>query len=143
MRYVVDTNVFNRIADGRFSRAELPQDAELVATHIQIDEIKRTTDPERRGVLFLTFAMQQPDIVPTESAVWNVSRWGQAKWGQGQHHAALRTKLDSKNDGKANNLQDVLIAEVALSNGYGLVTADEDLAAATREFTDKVIRIAT
>ena len=143
MRYVVDTNVFNRIVDGRFSRAELPQDAELVATHIQIDEINRTGDPDRRAVLFLAFAQHQPAIVPTESAVWDVSRWGQAKWGQSQHHANLRAKLDSRNGGKANNLQDVLIAEVAIANGYGLVTADEDLAAATREFTNKVIHVAT
>lgn len=70
MRYVVDTNVFNRLVDGRIELATLPFDAELVATHVQIDEINRTTDTERRAQLFLQFAKIAPELLPTESGVW-------------------------------------------------------------------------
>jgi len=142
VRYVVDTNIFNRIADGRFSRAQLPPDAELIATHIQVDEINQTADSERRAVLFLTFAQHQPAIVPTESALWDVSRWEQAKWGEGTHKAAVRTALAARNGGKPNNIKDALIAEVAVVNGYGLVTADRDLAEVVKQFSSEVIHVA-
>jgi predicted nucleic acid-binding protein len=139
---MVDTNVFNRIADGLFSRAQLPADAELIATHIQVDEINRTSDLERRAILFLTFAQHQPTIVATESAIWGVSRWDHAKWGEGTRQVAIRAALDTKNGGKPNNVSDALIAEAAIANGYGLITADRDLAEIAKQFTSDVVHIA-
>ena len=95
MRYVVDTNIFNRLADGVISRNDLPANAEFIATHIQIDEINRTDDRERRARLFLVFAESRPMIVPTESGVWGTSRWGQFKWGAGSGFTSIKSSLDS------------------------------------------------
>ena len=38
----------------------------------------------------------------------------------------IRGYLDSRNKGKANNLQDALIGETAYKNGFVFVTRDND-----------------
>jgi predicted nucleic acid-binding protein len=141
MKYVVDTNIFNRLADGVDVLGRLPADAQLIATHIQIDEINSTIDKERRARLFLAFAHFRPTLLPTETAVWGVSRWGEAKWGEGPYFNAIGVALDSRNHSKSNNREDALIAEVALTHGYGLVTADRDLAKVVEECGGNVVLI--
>lgn len=47
--------------------------------------------------------------------------------------------LNSRNKGKKNNAQDVLIAETALLNQLALVTADADLAEVMKMFGGKVV----
>ena len=42
----------------------------------------------------------------------------------------VKAKLDAMNGGKRSNIQDALIAEVAIVNSYTLLTADQDLATA-------------
>lgn len=128
-KYIFDTNIFNRLVDGSFLLTELPPDAQVVATHIQIDELNNTSDAERRARLFLIFAETVPTLVPTESFVLDISRLGHAKIGKEESLAQqIRNDLDNLNKGKPNNIQDALIAEVAAVNNYTLVTADYDLA---------------
>lgn len=141
MRYVVDTNVFNLIADGRLSRKHLPAEAELVATYVQVQEINRTKDEKRREHLFLTFARIEPRMVPTSSLIWGKTPWGQGAWGVGEEFQQIRAELDRRNGSKANNVDDALIAETALKNGYGLITADRDLAEVARERLTNVLQI--
>ena len=133
MPYLLDTNIFNRLIDGTMRLDNLPADAVLYATHIQIDEINRTRDHERRAQLALRFASVRPTVLPTESAVWDVSRWDHAKWSDGQLLEQLKQRLDTRNKAKSNNIQDALIAEVAIANGLTLLTADRDLAAVVSE----------
>lgn len=128
MPYVLDTNIFNWLIDGRIQPADLPVDGDYVATHVQIDELNKTGDADRRAMLFLKFAEIRPKVVPTESTVWDVSRWDQAKWGNGDVYQRLKAELDILNKAKPNNIFDALIAEVAIVNGYTLLTADSDLA---------------
>ena len=148
--YMLDTNVFNHVLDGRIDAAHLTG-RRLFATHIQLDEIRKTADLTRRQALLSVFSEitqeQQPTstavagisvaglacagssgVVPTESAVWGVSRWGQAKWGTRDNiFEAMRRDLDALNKRKRNNTYDVLIAETAFRNGWVLITADVDL----------------
>jgi predicted nucleic acid-binding protein len=140
MRYVVDTNVFNWLVDGRINLATLPSDAELVATHVQIDEINHTPDTDRRTQLFLTFAKMAPVILPTESGVWGTSRWGGSKWSNGQRLDSIISAPDEKRK-RPNNTEDALIAEVALANGYGLITADRRLSEVMKERNVSVVLI--
>lgn len=125
--YVVDTCVLNRLIDGKLLRSNLPSDGRFVATHIQIDELNRTKDEDRRSRLFLMFSTLRPEIFPVESFVWDVSRFGHAKWGDGKTAMSLKSDLDQLNGGKQNNIQDALIAEVAIRNGFTLLTTDRDL----------------
>ena len=131
MKSVVDTNIINRLIDGSLSTDDLPAD-ELVATHIQIDELRRTPNAERRGRLLLRFETLVDSVVPTESMVLGVSRLDESKLGSGDLCRELKADLDSRNGGKENNTQDALIAEVATANGWTLLTADRDLAAVAK-----------
>lgn len=138
MAYVVDTNIFNKLIDGRVGIDELPSDAPYIATHVQIDELNNTKDSERRARLFLIFAEMRPQLVPTESAAWDVSRWDQAKWSDGALFEKIKQDLDTLNKSKANNVHDALIAEVAIANGFTLLTADHDLAKVSQDIGGKV-----
>ena len=128
MLYVVDTNIFNKLVDGTVDINNLPSKGQFIATHIQIDEINNTKDAERRARLFLMFAEMRPEIVPTESFVWDVSRWDQGKLSDGVLFEKLKQALDALNMSNSNNAQDVLIAEVAIVNGFTLLTSDLHLA---------------
>lgn len=122
--YMLDTNVFNDVVDGKVDLASL-SGKRLVATHVQRDEINNTKDEARKRALLAIFdlALQEP----TESLVWGASRWGEAKWGDDDRFNAMRQELDALNGRRKNNTQDILIAETALGNGWVLITADSDL----------------
>ncbi len=139
MSYVVDTNIFNKLVDGVFRIEDLPSDGPYLATHVQVDELNNTKDAERRARLFLMFAEVRPQVVPTESFVWDVSRWDHGKWSDGILYEKLKQKLDDLNKSKANNARDILIAEVAIANEHTLLTADRDLATIVKEQGGKVI----
>lgn len=138
MSYVVDTNIFNRLVDGVIRSEDLPSEGPCIATHVQIDEINNTKDSERRACLFLMFAELRPQMVHTESLVWDVSRWDQGKWSDGVLFEKLKKELDSLNKSKVNNVQDVLIAEVAIVNEFTLVTADRHLATVVQNLGGQV-----
>jgi predicted nucleic acid-binding protein len=149
-RYMLDTNVFNHVLDGRLD-ATLLEGRSLFVTHIQHDEIQSTKDESRRGALMKIFdnvlQVQAPTstmvagvsvaggacasaegVLATESNVGGISRWGQAKWGTKDNiFEDMRRDLDALNKGKKNNAQDILIAETALRNKLVLVTSDVDL----------------
>ena len=48
--------------------------------------------------------------------------------GDGRIYTSIRSQLDTKNGGRQSNIHDALIAEVAIANGFILLTADADLA---------------
>src|SRR5437762_4966089 len=105
-----DTNVFNRILDGEISLQNLKGCVVAHATHIQRDELNNTKEPKRRAdltqVFERVFAESPPTdyVVPTCSAVWDVSRWDQAKWGADDNlYSMLKDDLDKKRR-KRNNL---------------------------------------
>ena len=143
MSYVVDTNIFNKLVDGTINVADLPSDDAFVATHVQIDEINNTNDSERRARLFLMFAEVRPEIVPTESFVLDVSRLDHGKLSDGVLFDKLKQELDALNKSKSNNAQDVLIAEVAIVNGFTLLTSDWHLAEVVEKQGGKVVHFKT
>ena len=155
LKCMFDTNVFNRILDGVISLQTLTGRFVAYATHIQRDEINNTKNPERRAALTQVFGDVVTDslptdsfvlgvsrlgearlggerVVPTSSAVWNVSRWGEANWTADDNvYSALKAELDELNRNKPNNMQDALIAETSVKQGFVLVTDDPDLATVT------------
>ena len=128
MKYVVDTNIINWLIDGKIDRAALPGDGEFVATHIQIDEINRTSDEDRRARLFLTLTSTIRELLPTETTVLDISRLDWCKLGDGVIYTSIKNQLDARNGGRRGNIHDALIAEVAIVNEFTLLTADADLA---------------
>ena len=132
MKYVVDTSVFNKLLDGLIRPDELPS-GQFIATHVQIDELKKTKDEARRKALVLTFEEVVDRIDPTESFLFNLTPFGAGKLSDGRTFASLKKRLDALNEGKANNIHDALIAEVAIVNNATLLTADYDLQRVTQE----------
>jgi len=139
IKYVVDTSVFNWLANGSIKKDDLPSDGGFAITHIQMDEINKTKDDERRVQLFLLQASLNCKLLPTQSFVSDVSRTDHANGGDGKLFTILRSELDVLNRKKRNNVRDALIAEVAIANGYTLLTADEDLKSATEKHGGRVI----
>lgn len=160
--YMFDTNVFNHLLDGMAEVSRLVDQAngraKFYATHIQIDELKKTSNDERRAALLQVFEeitnirvptesfvldvsrldeakLGKNGPVPTESAVYGVSRYGECKRGApGNLYEQIKTELDRLNKNRPNNVQDSLIAETSIKNGFTLVTHDKNLFWITTDF---------
>lgn len=135
--YMLDTNVFNALRDGVATDKLLPLDGEFFATSIQMQEINANPDPLDRERLLGIFKGIAPEIIPTESAVWDVSEFGLAKYGDGLTYESILNAMNSKNKRK-NNIQDALIAETSIKNGFTLVTSDRFLSEVVSSFNGKV-----
>ena len=81
-------------------------------------------------------------VVPTESAVWGVSRWDEAKWtAEDNLYVPMKADLDKLNKNKANNVQDALIAETAIKGGYVLVTDDAHMIEVAKRYGGKCMSL--
>jgi predicted nucleic acid-binding protein len=138
-KYVLDTCVFNWLADGRITKDDLPSGGGFAITTIQLDEINKTKDDERRARLSITQTSLRCELLPTQTFVFDVARSDYAKWGDGKLFNSLKTGLDALNGGKENNTRDALISETAIGNGLTLLTTDEDLKIVTERHGGRVI----
>jgi len=130
MKYVLDTNIFNRVLDGKFELSAVVDAEQFVVTNVQRSELEATRNKDRRESLMRKFTETAADSVATESFCFDVKGSGldESKWPDDETRLdSLKSSLDSIKP-KPNNIQDALIAEVALVNHYGLVTADRNLA---------------
>jgi predicted nucleic acid-binding protein len=131
--YMLDTNLFNRVADSTQPLDSL-YSLNLYTTHIQFDELASTTDKARRTDLVKVFHQLSPEQVPTHSAVFDISRWDECGWGSNDglfekmldRLRACDQKKKARKDIK-NQLRDILIAETAIKNGFTLITNDQCL----------------
>lgn len=141
-QYILDTNIFNRALDGQFDLGVLKSGVELFATHIELNELENTKNPERRAALLEVFRIAGPEQIPTESAVWGISEWGAAKWTSDDNlYQPIVNALNEKNGGKPNNAHDALIAETAIRNRLILVTEDGDLSEIASMYGAEVLGI--
>ena len=138
MDLMLDTVIFNRVLDGKINLSMLNKHI-IYATHIQYDELSNTKNEDRRQGLLQVFKRIDPNRSSTESFITGTSRCGGARVGDGNLYTDIRTKLDSKNNCKQNNVNDALIAETSIKNKFTLVTDDNDLIAVVIELKDKVI----
>jgi predicted nucleic acid-binding protein len=123
-----DTNIFNSILDGKASLGTIKDGHTYFVTHIQRDELQATSGTERRKELLKTFEVINQMLIPTESAVWDVSRWGLAKWSEedGMYEKILE-QLEKEKPHDRGNIKDALVGETAIRNCITLVTNDKSL----------------
>jgi len=127
MDVMFDTNVFNHLLEGKIAPEQVPSEWTVHATHIQADELERTTDQSKRVELQKLFTGQVDKQVPTEAFVFDVSRLDQAKFsGPESKYGSVLQRLESLRS-KRNNVEDALIADTCIQNGYVLVTNDKHL----------------
>ena len=124
-KYIFDSNIFDDIVSGKLE-FELIQnykkkiDLVLYLTHIQSDEIQACKDESKRKILTLFMLKISPIIIPTESAVFGTSRYGEAKFGSGDIYENIKV-------GNPKHIEDALIGETAIKNNLILVTNDKRL----------------
>jgi predicted nucleic acid-binding protein len=142
MKFVLDTNVFNRVLDGRFTLSEIPDATGFVASQVQFCELGKTRDPVRRAALLETFHHINAETQPAAFS-FDIpgAGWDEGKWTDGQCASSLRSDLEALKP-KFNNWHDALIAEVALTNGFGLVTGDRNLEIVATKHGVRVIYVA-
>ena len=132
-----DTNIFDEFIDRPELVELITRCVNVIATHVQHDEITQITCPGKKTKLCRIFSDVVPDephapgegLVPTESAVWNISKWNSAKWSHGDDLIAQFRGSVRPDAGKRymNSTRDALIAEAAIKNGFSLVTGDTRL----------------
>lgn len=152
MDFMLDTNVLNRIIDGKLSN-EWSLRGRTFVTDIQLQEVFDTSNDERRGCLFRgLLALQLNVIRPSDvpqifdrgqnfdtgerfmlgmGTVWHL---GAFPLSFGNYVPVIADGLPPNKRRPENRLRDGFIAESALLNGMTLVTADQRLAAAARTF---------
>ncbi len=137
--YMLDTNVFNAVLDGRALPTSLVGGS-LLVTGIQAAELRATEKPERRAALLAVYEEIRPTSLAASSFAFDIEGAGfdQAYWNDGSGNfekmlARLR-QLDPKNKSAPNQVRDILIAETAIKNGATLVSGDSNLRQVVSEF---------
>jgi hypothetical protein len=144
--YMLDTNVFNAVADGSLRRHSFAR-RRIFASHVQERELAQTGDTQRRGQLLSEFNWIRPDSVSV-TAVWDDSPWDGASWaaedGMFEQISNRLVELDrraGKRNRGFNQSRDVRIAEAAIRNGLTLVTNDRNLKAVVQDLGGDAIDI--
>lgn len=141
MKYVLDTNVFNRVLDGRFALASIPDASGFIATTVQIRELESTRDPTRRTDLLKIFVQVSPAMsLPAFSFDVPGAGFGEGEWSADERITEIWKELEAAKS-KRNNWQDALIAGVALKHECGLITSDGPLADVATKYGIKVCHV--
>jgi predicted nucleic acid-binding protein len=146
--YMLDTNVFNRLADEQVS-LDAFRGLRLVATHVQVDELKATKCPARAAELLRNFETLVQEMRNTASAFWDVSQWDQSNWsGEDdvvEKMLARLKQLDAETSKKhrdpKNPIRDILIADTAIKLKATLISDDENLRRLVHEFGGRAIPV--
>jgi predicted nucleic acid-binding protein len=117
VKYLLDTSIVNKLVDGSIMPSELPQDGTIAASNIQLEEIRQTRDPDRKSQLLSMFYGIVEEITPIVPRADD----------DGRVAADVRNELNARNNGKASNSNDAVLAELAMRQDYVLLTADLDL----------------
>jgi rRNA-processing protein FCF1 len=129
-----DTNIFNHILDGQVSLGACKNIYEYFVTHIQIDELNATRNKKRRKELCKVFKDINQLSIPTESSVWDVSRWGSSKWGEEDGlYLRILNQLEKIKPHDRGNKRDALVGETAIKTGITLVSDDRALRETVKE----------
>jgi hypothetical protein len=136
MKVMLDTNVFNHLQEGKIDKNSIPSNWEIYGTYVQKQEIDKTDqdilDPSKLERLkikkeaMLSMFREFVESVPTETGAIGISPIGEAKIPKDDLCKRIKASLDDikKRD---NNLQDALIADTCIKNGFILITHDGPL----------------
>ena len=124
LKCMFDSNIFDEFIDGPDHIEMIAECVDVFVTHVQFNELNDTPDPGKKAMLLQAFANVVPEesedseggSIPTESAVWSFSEWGNAKWGSADD---LFEQLQ-----RCVKAKDALIGETAIRHDLVLVTED-------------------
>ena len=136
-KIIFDSNIYDLIAGGSLNINDLSdkkEEFEFYITHIQTDEISKCPNEDKRARLFLFTTKVSPLMIPTESVICGVSRFGEAKFGDGKIIEEIRKE-------NLKHTKDALIGEVAIKNNFLLVTEDVRLKNKVNSLNGKAINL--
>ena len=124
-KYIFDTNIFDDMVNEKLKVSDIVKyknnkKLEIYVTHIQIDEINKISDEDKRARFFISMFEIRPILISTSSCAFDVSRFDKSKFGNG----TIFNKIKKVN---INNVEDALIGETAIKEGIILVTNDKRL----------------
>ena len=127
-RYVLDTNIFNRVVEGKLTITDLPSDGVFCASAVQLNEIGKTKDPVKRTQLEETFQKIGPQISECKTTLWDYDGWDTGTWDmKGEHYDALLEGLRNLHKDKLSDFGDALIGEISITENCVLISTDKDL----------------
>lgn len=135
-RFVLDTNIFNRLVEGILAITDLPSDGVFCASEVQINEIGKTKDPVKRTQLEDTFQKIGPQISERKTTPWDYGGWGTGQWSlEGKYFNKILSKLQSIHKKKKfeSDVSDALIGEISITENCILISTDKDLIAVVQE----------
>ena len=126
MRIMLDSNVHDLIAADQAVLGALRKCIDegrlkLISTHVQRDELSRTSEPKRTALMAM-YGLTEG--VSTTGAVWDVSRWDECSWASDEVSASIRALMA----GNPKHAEDALIAATAACEADVLVTNETRLA---------------
>lgn len=124
-KYIFDTNIFDDIVNEKLKISDIAKyknfkKVKIYVTHIQIDEINKCSDVDKRARLNIFMVKIRPILIPTSSCAFDISRFDESKFGDG----IIFNKIKR---GNIKNVEDALIGETAIKEGITLVTNDKRL----------------
>jgi predicted nucleic acid-binding protein len=137
--YMLDTNVFNGLLDGKALPASFASQR-LLVTGIQAAELRATGKPERRAALLAVYEESRPTSLLASSFAFDIegAGFGQAYWNDGSGNVekmlARLQQLDPRKKSRSNQVRDILIAETAIKHRATLVSGDSNLRKVVSEF---------
>ena len=131
MDYMLDTSAVGQIEDGDIPVELLSGSTDQFdITHVQKDELAEAGGYAEN--LLEVVEMVAVTEVPTESAIWGISKWGASRWESGKYFEEISEHMGGD---EKNEIKDALIAEAAVCNDYVLVTHDRELRDVVNEKT--------
>lgn len=152
-KYMLDTQVFDRALDGKIT---IPSNGtvHLLATGVQMDELRACPIIERQEKLLALFDQIVPSVTPAASFAFGIAGAGfdEAHWNDGSgNYEKMLGRLRELDTGKGKGPgrdglgqdRDILIAETAIKNQATLVTDDGNLRQVVMEFGARAIDVKT
>ena len=126
-RIMLDTNEYDKLlvaphAYDRLLALLAEGKIELLATHIQKDEIMAVEDAIKKARL--QAVLSRARMIATRGIVLDVSRFDQSRFGNDEDHKLIEHIRGSRRD---RDTEDALIAATAATDADVLVTDDESL----------------
>lgn len=141
--FMLDTSAINRIHD--WQQCPWSLRGPIYVTDIQLLELSRTPDPDRRASLLVALMSLRPTVVRPRSRVFDPGFFAFSEFfndgftlGDEDYSLSLGRVMPlisaSMGPRVAKYFPDALIAEAALTSNLTLVTADRRLAKISRSF---------
>ena len=127
MSYIVDSAIINNLVEGKIRLEDLPSDRPFIVPRVYREKINTIKNEARRNQLLQKFASHQQKRESAGSTVVDGSNGIDFKLWDASLFKELKNGLQELGD-TICNARDVLLAEVAITNGLILLTANKCLA---------------